>query len=55
MFYEKLYRYFLFYAVYGFLKWKMIGGNGFTAIFCFTFVSPKFSGRIYTNFPVFLE
>ena len=36
-------------------KWKMIRGNGFTATSCFIFVSPNFSGRIYTNFPVFLE
>ena len=55
MFYRVLYIDLLFYAVYGFLKWKMIRGNGFMAIFCFIFVSPKFGGRIYSNFPVFLE
>ena len=32
------YRDLLFYRVYGFLKWKMIRGNGFTAISCFIFV-----------------
>ena len=41
--------------VYGFLKWKMIRGNGFSAISCFIFVSPKIGGCIYTNFPVLLE
>ena len=50
-----LYRSLLFCAVYGFLKWKMIRDNGFTAISCFISVSPKFGGRIYTNFPVFLD
>ena len=33
----------------------MIQGNGFMAISCFIFVSPKLAGRIYTNFSVFLE
>ena len=55
MFYRVLYRDLLFYSVYGFLKWKMIRGNGFTATFCFISVSPKFGGRVYTNFSVFLE
>ena len=50
-----LYRDLLFYSVYGFLKWKMIRGNGFTAVSRFIFVSPKIGGRIYSNFPVFLE
>ena len=45
----------LFYWDYGFLKWKMIRDNGFKAISCFIFVSPEIGGRIYTNFPVFLE
>ena len=53
MFYRVLYSDLLFYSVYGFLKWKMIRGNGFTAISCFIFVSPKIGGRIYTNFSVF--
>ena len=51
MFYRDL----LSYAVYGFLKWKIIGDNGFTAISCLTFVSPKIGGRIYKNFPMFLQ
>ena len=55
MFYRMIYRARLFYAVYGFLKWKMIRGKGFAAMSCFIFVSQKCSGHIYTNFPVFLE
>ena len=55
MFYRVLYRDLLFYSVYGFLKWKMMRGNGFTAISYFVFVSRKIGGRIYTKFPVFLE
>ena len=50
MFYKVFYKDLLFYAVYGLLKWKMIRGNGFTAISCFIFVSQKFGGTIYTNF-----
>ena len=50
-----LYKDLLFYAVYGFLKWKMIRGDRFTAISCFNFLSQKFTGRIYTNFAVFLK
>ena len=49
-----LYRDLLLYTVYGFLKWKMVQGNGFMAISWFISVSPKFGGCIYTNFPVFL-
>ena len=48
-----LYRDFSLYTNYGFLKWKMIRGNGFMEISSFIFVFPKFGGRIYTNFPVF--
>ena len=55
MFYRVLYRDLLLYSVYGFLKWKIIQGIGFTAISCIIFVSPKIGGRIYTNLPVFLE
>ena len=33
----------------------MIQGNGFMAMSCFIFVSPKIGGRSYTNYPVFLE
>ena len=55
MFYRVLFRDFLFYAVYGFLKWKMMQNNEFMAISCFIFVFPRFGGRIYTNFPVLLE
>ena len=36
-----LYRDLLLYTVYGFLKWKMIRGNGFIEISCFIFVFPK--------------
>ena len=32
----------------------MIPANEFTAISCFIFVFPNISGRIYTNFPVFI-
>ena len=52
---EMLCRYILFYAVYGFLKLKMILDNRFMANSCFIFESSKFGGRIYTKFPVFLE
>ena len=55
IFYRVLYRDLLFYTVCGFLKWKMIRGNGFMVISCFIFVSQKFGVRIYSNFPVFLE
>ena len=44
---------FLFYAVYRFLKWKMLRSNGFRRIIFFIFLSPKFVGRVFTNFPVF--
>ena len=50
-----LYRDLLFYTIYAFVKWKIIRGNGFAAISCFMFVSPKFDGRIYTNVPMFFE
>ena len=33
----------------------MILDNGFTAISCFIFLSPKSGDRIYTNFPEFIE
>ena len=52
MFYRVRYRDLLLYGVYGFLKWKMIRGNGFRAISCLIFVLPKFGGRIYTNLGV---
>ena len=55
MFCKGVYRDLLLYAICGFLKWKMIRVNGFKAISCFIFVSPKFGGCIYTNFTVFLE
>ena len=41
MFRKVLYKDLLLYAVYGFLKWKMIQANGSPALF---FVSPKFGG-----------
>ena len=42
----------LLYTVYGFLKWKIIRGNGLLSRFIF--LSSKISRRICTNFPVFL-
>ena len=41
MFYKVLYRDPLFYAVYAFVKWEMIRGNGFMATYSFIFVSPN--------------
>ena len=41
-----LYKDLLLYTVYGFLKWKLIRGNGFMVISCFIFVSPKFGGSV---------
>ena len=50
-----LYRDLLLCTVYVFfLKWTMIQGNGFVAISCFIFVSPKLNGCIYTIFSAFL-
>ena len=50
-----LYRDLLLYVVYGFLKWKIVQGNGFMTISCCTFAFPKFGGYIFANFQVFLR
>ena len=43
----------LFYPVFELLKWKMVQDNQFIIIICLIFVSPKYVGRGFDEFPVF--